>query len=60
MAYSTDLRERVIRSVRGSLSRRAAARRFMVSDGTAIKWLGYFEETGSVEVALGSKTSSRQ
>ena len=39
-AYSQDLRDRVIEAVlKAGLSRRAAARRFGVSQASAIKWL---------------------
>jgi transposase len=40
-AYSQDLRDRVIDAVvEGGESRRAAARRFGVSESSAVKWLG--------------------
>lgn len=46
-AYSQDLRDRVIDSVlRGGESRRGAARRFGVSDASAIKWLERYERVG--------------
>jgi transposase len=46
-AYSQDLRDRVIDSVlRGGESRRGAARRFGVSDASAIKWLERYERAG--------------
>ena len=39
--YSQDLRNRVIDAVeRGEMSRRAAARRYEVSESAAVKWLG--------------------
>ena len=39
-AYSQDLRDRLILAVeREGLSRRAAARRFAVSDATAVRWM---------------------
>jgi putative transposase len=38
--YSQDLRERVIDAVaRGAMSRRAAVRRYEISESVAIKWL---------------------
>lgn len=50
--YSQDLRDRVIEVVkRGEMSRRAAARRYEVSESTAVKWLERFEEAGSREPA---------
>ena len=45
--YSQDLRDRVIDAVeRGGMSRRAAARRYEISEFVAIKWLERFERTG--------------
>jgi transposase len=38
MYYSRDLRERVAEAVSDGMSRRAAARRFGVSDRTSIRW----------------------
>lgn len=44
--YSQDLRDRVIDAVmRDGMSRRAAARRFGVSESSAVKWLQRFQET---------------
>jgi transposase len=46
-AYSQDLRERVIDAVaKEGMSRRAAARRFGVSESAAVKWLQRYEDTG--------------
>jgi transposase len=48
--YSQDLRDRVIGAVeRGEMSRRAAARRYEVSESLAIKWLERVERYGSGE-----------
>ena len=51
MAYSKDLRERVVAAVeRDGLSRRAAASRFGVGVSTAINWVrAYREEAGRLE-----------
>ena len=46
-AYSLDLRERVIMSVDGGLSRREAAERFEVSVSAAIRWVQRWNATGS-------------
>ena len=46
--YSDDLRERVITTVAGGCSRRAAAERFAVSASSAIRWVELHAETGSV------------
>jgi transposase len=48
--YSQDLRDRVIDAVeRGGMSRRAAARRYEISESVAIKWLERVERDGSRE-----------
>jgi transposase len=50
MAYSLDIRERVVEAViEDGMSRRAAARRFKVSESSAIKWVEHFEATGRIE-----------
>jgi len=47
VAYSQDLRNRVIDAVeQEGMSRRAAARRFGVSESAAVKWLQRYEDTG--------------
>jgi len=47
-SYSQDLRDRVIDAVeRGGMSRRAAARRFGVSESSAVKWLQRFRTKGA-------------
>src|SRR6202789_3740788 len=46
--YSQDLRDRVIDAVeRGKMSRRAAARRYEISESVAIKWLERVGRNGS-------------
>jgi len=45
-AYSQDLRGRVVASVDGGLSRRAAARRFSVAVSTVIEWVDAWEAEG--------------
>ena len=48
--YSQDLRNRVIEAVEnGGMSRRAAARRYEISESVAIKWLERLERSGSRE-----------
>lgn len=48
--YSQDLRDRVIDAVeQGGMSRRAAARRYQISESVAAKWLERFEQDGSRE-----------
>jgi transposase-like protein len=56
--YSQDLRDRVIDAVeRGEMSRRAAARRYEISESAAIKWLERVERDGSREP--GTRRPSR-
>jgi transposase len=49
MAYSNDLRVRVIRVVGDGATARAAARQFVIGDSTAIRWAKRWRETGSFE-----------
>jgi transposase len=46
---SEDLRTRVIASVEGGLSRRAAAERFGIGVATAIRWVRAFRASGSIQ-----------
>jgi transposase len=59
--YSQDLRNRVIDAVRtGRMSRRAAARRYEISESVAIKWLERVERDGSREpVGHGGHRASK-
>jgi transposase len=59
--YSQDLRDRVIAAVeRGEMSRRAAARRYEISESVAIKWLERLERDGSREpVGHGGHRASK-
>src|ERR1700693_1666372 len=59
--YSQDLRDRVIDAVeRGKMSRRAAARRYEISELVAIKWLERVERDGSREsVGHGGHRASK-
>jgi transposase len=51
-AYSQDLRDRVIDAVvAGGMSRRAAARRFGVSEASAVRWLERVTSGGSRSAA---------
>lgn len=58
MAYSNDLRVRVIHVVEGGAAARAAARQFAIGDSTAIRWTKRWRETGSFE-AKSVKGQSR-
>ena len=59
--YSQDLRDRVIDAVkRDEMSRRAAARRYAISESVAIKWLERVERDGSREpVGHGGHRASK-
>jgi transposase len=58
--YSRDLRERVVRSVEGGLSRRQAASLFGVAISTVIKWVGVWRATGSIAAKpMGGDRNSR-
>lgn len=47
--YSQDLRSRVVAAVEeDGLSRREAARRYRVSESSAIKWVRAYERTGRI------------
>ena len=47
--YSDDLRKRIIAAVEeDGLSRREAARRYRVSESSAVKWLSAFRRSGRV------------
>jgi transposase len=58
MAYSNDLRVRVIHVVESGAAARAAARQFAIGDSTAIRWAKRWRETGSFE-AKSVKGQSR-
>ena len=60
-AYSQDLRDRVIDAVLvGGESRRSAARRFGVSEASAVKWLQRVERVGDRRCArMGGYRRSR-
>lgn len=59
-AYSQDLRERVVRSVDGGLSRRRAASLFGLAISTVVEWVRVWRETGSLAAKpMGGDHSSR-
>jgi transposase len=54
--YSLDLRERVVAAVAGGMSRAEAARRFDVSQSSAIRWTKRAAETGTpAALPMGGK-----
>lgn len=57
-AYSDDLRGLVIAEVAAGASRRSAARRFKVSPSSAIRWVEFHAETGSISPCRGRKPRS--
>lgn len=50
-ATSNDLRRRMVRGIEGGKSRRAVAAQFEVAPSTAVRVMGRYEATGSVEPA---------
>lgn len=59
-AYSQDLRDRLILAVeREGLSRRAAARRYSVSDATAVRWMQAHRQGRRAALAQGGDRRSR-
>ena len=54
-ALSLDLRQRIVVAVENGLSRRAAAKRFAVSESCAIKLIRHWKRTGSVVPLKGAK-----
>jgi transposase len=58
MALSMDLRENVMKAIRGGMSRRQAAARFDIGPATAVRWAKRVEVTG--EVALGKMGGDRR
>lgn len=58
---SEDLRDRVVAAVDAGASRRAAARRFGVSESSAIRWVWLARETGALRPRPqgGDKRSAR-
>jgi transposase len=56
-ALSLDLRQRIVDAVKNGLSRRAAAKRFAVSESSAIKLIRHWQRTGSVAPLKGAKKS---
>jgi transposase len=57
--YSEDLRVRVVKAIAAGASRRGAARVFVVSASSAIRWADQWRETGHVQPKpLGGKSRS--
>jgi transposase len=56
--YSIDLRERVIAAIEGGMSRRGAARHFLIGESSAIKWCARWLATGSFAEKPGVKLNS--
>ncbi len=59
-AYSEDLRQRIVDTVDGGVSRREAASRYGVSVSSAIRYARRWLETGSVQAAaMGAPRRSK-
>jgi transposase len=58
---STDLRQRLVWAVDGGMTRRMAGERFGVAASTAVRWVGQWRRTGSVQPRPqgGDKRSQR-
>jgi transposase len=56
--YSEDVRNLVVGEVAAGASRRAAARRFKVSISSAIRWVDWHDETGSLDHPRKGKSRS--
>jgi transposase len=48
MALSQDIREKVVKAIKGGMSRRQAAARFDIGPATAVRWAKRVETTGDV------------
>ena len=48
MALSKDIREKVVKAIKGGMSRRQAAARFDIGPATAVRWAKRVETTGDV------------
>jgi transposase len=61
MTLSMDLREKVMKAIRGGMSRRQAAARFDIGPATAVRWAKRVEITGEVAPAKmgGDRRSQR-
>jgi transposase len=58
--YSQDLRDRVASVIAGGSSARAAAKRFNISESTAVRWAQRLSADGHVEArAMGGDRRSR-
>ena len=59
-AYSQDLRDRVASAISGGSSARAAAKRFSISESTAIRWAQRLSAEGHAKArAMGGDRRSR-
>ena len=59
MAYSEDLRIRLVRKVASGMSRRQAAAHFEVSPSTAVRYARRYEDKGTVAVKARAKQKRR-
>ena len=59
MAYSEDLRIRLVRNVASGMSRRQAAAHFEVSPSTAVRYARRYEDEGTVAVKARAKQTRR-
>ena len=59
MAYSEDLRIRLVRKVASGMSRRQAAAHFEVSPSTAVRYARRYEDEGTVAVKARANQTRR-
>ena len=59
MAYSEDLRIRLVRKVASGMSRRQAVAHFEVSPSTAVRYARRYEDDGTVAVKARAKQTRR-
>ncbi len=61
MALSMDIREKVMKAIKGGMSRREAASRFDIGPATAVRWAKQVEITGEVApLKMGGDRRSRR
>jgi transposase len=61
MALSKDIREKVVKAIKGGMSRRQAAARFDIGPATAVRWAKRVESTGDVApMKMGGDRRSRR
>ena len=60
MTLSMDLREKVMKAIRGGMSRRQAAARFDIGPATAVRWAGSGAELCAGEIVVLDNVSTHK